>query len=124
MEPFAARRRDRWDLTLSITILFSMQSKIKNIPIITKIKRLDKSENRLKPSGRKQTTLIMEASGGERGVCACGVVCVCVCVCVYMNVESHSLSMFTLMYEDEHPPLVSTFTLVFTQCVFVWATYG
>ena len=53
----------------------------------------------------------------------CGV-CVCVRVCVYMNVESHSLSMFTLMYEDEHPPLVSTFTLVFTQCVFVWATYG
>ena len=51
----------------------------------------------------------------------CGV---CVCVCVYMNVESHSLSMFTLMYEDEHPPLVSTFTLVFMQCVFVWATYG
>ena len=63
--------------------------------------------------------------GGE--VCVhvvwCGV-CVCVRVCVYMNVESHSLSMFTLMYEDEHPPLVSTFTLVFTQCVFVWATYG
>ena len=32
MEPFAARRRDRWDLTLSITILFSMQSKIKKYP--------------------------------------------------------------------------------------------
>ena len=52
----------------------------------------------------------------------------CVCVygrmCVYMSVKSHSLSVLTLMYEDEHLPLVSTFTSLFTQCVFVWATYG
>lgn len=80
MEPFAACRRDRWDLTLSIAILFSMQSKIKNIPIITEIKRLDKSENRLKASGRKQTTPMMEASGC---VCVRVVWCVCVCACLH-----------------------------------------
>lgn len=57
-------------------------------------------------------------------MCVCVWCGVCVCVRVYMNVESHSLSMFALMYEGEHPPLVSTFTLVFAQCVFVWATYG
>ena len=57
-------------------------------------------------------------------MCVCVWCGVCVCARVYMNVESHSLSMFALMYEGEHPPLVSTFTLVFAQCVFIWATYG
>lgn len=56
-------------------------------------------------------------------MCVCVWCGVCVCARVYMNVESHSLSMFALMYEGEHPPLVSTFTLAFAQCVFVWRDF-
>ena len=57
-------------------------------------------------------------------MCVC--VCVCGCVCVYMNVKSHSLSVLTLIYEDEHLPLGSTFTSLFTVCVFmghVWIDF-
>lgn len=60
--------------------------KKKKVPtIITKIKRLDKSENILKLGGRKWAKPFMRGIG----------VCVCVLGCV--NVESHRLAVFTLV---------------------------